>query len=80
MQGVGFRWFVREQARARGIAGWVRNLSDGCVEIQAAGSADALSELVTAVRSGPPAAHVTDVITLQAEVVETLKVPFVALR
>lgn len=80
MQGVGFRWFVREQARARGIAGWVRNLSDGGVELQAEGSAEALSALVAAVRAGPTASHVADVVMVQSEIIEPLTVPFIAIR
>ena len=80
VQGVGFRWFVRERARARGVAGWVKNLPDGGVELEAEGTGDALSALVAAVRVGPPGSHVRDVITLQAEAVEPLQVPFVALR
>ena len=31
VQGVGFRWFVREAARRHRLAGWVRNRSDGNV-------------------------------------------------
>ena len=80
MQGVGFRWFVRERARARGIAGWVRNLPDGCVELAAEGSSEALSALVAAVREGPLGADVKDVIVLQAQAVEPLQIPFAALR
>ena len=37
VQGVGFRWFVRERARALHLSGWVRNLESGNVEVAAAG-------------------------------------------
>ena len=33
VQGVNFRWFVQEEAKALGIKGWVKNLPDGDVEI-----------------------------------------------
>jgi len=80
VQGVGFRWFVREQARALGVAGWVRNLPDGCVELQAEGPDDALAAFTARVRSGPAAAEVRAVVSLQTEVVEPLKLPFLAIR
>ena len=80
VQGVGFRWFLRERARALGVAGWVRNLPDGCLELQAEGSEEGLSVLSSVVRRGPPGAHVTAVITMQAELVEPLQVPFIARR
>ncbi len=54
VQGVGFRYFTEATAHREGIAGWVRNLSDGCVELQAEGDDEALAALMTAVRKGPP--------------------------
>lgn len=59
VQGVGFRWFVRERARALGVTGWVRNNGDGSVEVAARGPADALRALAAALREGPRGAHVT---------------------
>ena len=39
VQGVGFRWTASAAARRYGISGWVRNLSDGTVEMEAEGTA-----------------------------------------
>src|SRR5687767_5619960 len=61
VQGVGFRWFVRQQARRWGVRGTVRNLADGSVEITAAGTPESLEGLLGSVRRGPPGADVTDV-------------------
>jgi|DewCreStandDraft_2_1066082.scaffolds.fasta_scaffold00329_27 acylphosphatase len=58
VQGVGFRWWTRAQARALGVAGSVRNLPDGSVEVRAQGSADALDRLRQLLHRGPPAARV----------------------
>ena len=38
VQGVGFRYWVLEQARAQGLKGWVRNCPDGTVEVEAEGT------------------------------------------
>ena len=62
VQGVGFRWFVREAARAAGVAGWVRNNADGAVELEAAGPAPALAQLRAAVSRGPAGARVEQVL------------------
>ena len=61
VQGVGFRWFVREAARASGLAGWVRNNPDGSVELEAGGLAPALARLREAVTDGPAGARVETV-------------------
>lgn len=61
VQGVGYRdWLVRE-ARSNGLAGWVRNRSDGTVEALLAGEQDALQAVLNACRRGPPAAQVTEI-------------------
>jgi acylphosphatase len=61
VQGVGFRYFVRTRARALGLAGRVRNLHDGSVEVEAAGEPTALAGLGQALRDGPPGSRVEDV-------------------
>jgi len=58
VQGVGFRAFVEGEARARGLAGWVRNLSDGRVEAVFSGEASVVDAVVEACRRGPAGAHV----------------------
>ena len=50
VQGVGFRWFVEREAHILGIAGWVRNNSDGGVEVHAQGTRDQLSGLRSRLR------------------------------
>lgn len=58
VQGVGFRWWARRTAERLGVAGSVRNMSDGTVEVRAAGSPDAMREFETRLRRGPRAAFV----------------------
>ena len=58
VQGVGFRWFVREEARRLGLSGWVTNLPTGEVEVSAGGEASLVERLRTAVRVGPAGAEV----------------------
>ncbi len=61
VQGVGFRYFVRESASALPLTGWVRNLHDGRVELVAEGKREDLEKLLNVVRQGPRGSHVTDV-------------------
>lgn len=58
VQGVGFRWFVRERAAELGLRGWCANLTDGRVEVWAEGDAARIDELVVALRRGPPSSRV----------------------
>jgi len=61
VQGVGFREATVDAARAAGVAGWVRNRTDGTVEVLVQGSSDAVDRLVAWCRRGPPLARVTGV-------------------
>ena len=54
VQGVGYRWFVRELAAAAGLAGFARNLPDGRVEVVIEGHDDAVRR-VLAELEGPRA-------------------------
>lgn len=58
VQGVGYRWFAHEIARAHGITGWVRNRRDGTVEAELHGDAEAIDDATSALRQGPRSARV----------------------
>ena len=58
VQGVFYRGWSAEQARALGLKGWVRNRSDGSVEMLLEGEQKAVEEMVARCRQGPPAAAV----------------------
>lgn len=62
VQGVGFRWFAQREASRLGLVGWVTNQADGTVEVVAEGSLDALSAMAAALREGPAAATVREVV------------------
>jgi len=58
VQGVGYRYFVEYEARARGLEGWVRNRRDGSVEALFSGSMEAVAAMIAACRRGPSSARV----------------------
>jgi acylphosphatase len=60
VQGVFFRNSVADLADSLGVAGWVRNLSDGRVESLLEGEKDNVARLVEFCRQGPPGAYVRD--------------------
>ena len=72
VQGVGFRWFVEREAHILQIAGWVRNNSDGTVEVLAQGTRDQLAGLRSRLLEGPRAARVDDVDVSEAEPIKGL--------
>ena len=61
VQGVGFRYWTRRTATARGLEGWVRNRSDGSVEAVFAGPEQAVAEMIALCRRGPNSALVDSV-------------------
>jgi acylphosphatase len=61
VHGVGFREFAISEANARSLAGWVRNRSDGTVEILASGPTKDIEAFVGACMRGPPAARVRNI-------------------
>jgi acylphosphatase len=62
VQGVGYRFFAQDVAATLGLAGWVRNLPDGNVEVLAEGSRPAIEALVEKLQKGPSMARVESVI------------------
>ncbi len=68
VQGVGFRHFARQQARAYGIKGFVKNQPDGSVFIEAEGDKENLSEFIRACKKGPGWSNVDDMDTREGEI------------
>ena len=62
VQGVGFRWATRHEAQRLGLAGFVRNLPDGSVEVEAEGEADVVGHFLQWLELGPAAAQVSQVL------------------
>lgn len=47
VQGVGYRWYCREQAQKLGLTGYVMNLENGDVELKVFGGRAAINELIS---------------------------------
>jgi len=58
VQGVAYRAFSADAARAEGLAGWVRNRADGSVEAMLEGEPPAVERALAALRRGPRFARV----------------------
>ncbi|HEX6256155.1 MAG TPA: acylphosphatase [Euzebyales bacterium] len=61
VQGVFFRATTADEARSRGLTGWVRNAADGRVEAEVQGTRNDVDQLIDECRTGPPMATVDDV-------------------
>ncbi|APX64850.1 acylphosphatase [Sphingomonas sp. gentR] len=65
VQGVGYRYWFLGHAAASGLTGWVRNRMDGTVEAVVQGPGDAVARIVAEAESGPPAARIDRVETIE---------------
>lgn len=61
VQGVGFRYFVLDNAQELGITGWVRNTINGKVEAVLQGEEKDVICLIERIRKGPALAKVKDI-------------------
>lgn len=61
VQGIGYRQFVKSNAKRLGLVGWVRNLSDGRVEAVVQGDKEKIEELIALCKTGPMLSEVRDV-------------------
>ena len=61
VQGVGFRYFTKAKALHYGLTGWVRNLPEGGVELEAQGPAAGIGAFLDDIGRGYPLSHVSDV-------------------
>jgi acylphosphatase len=60
VQGVGFRYFISQQADQYEIKGWARNNPDGTVEVWAQGSDEKMGKFIDKIKQGPSMCDVTD--------------------
>ncbi len=73
VQGIGFRYWTVETARELGVNGWVRNLPEGNVDVEAEGERGLLETFVEHLKVGPALARVKDVDVDWSERVPKLK-------
>ncbi len=59
VQGVGFRFYTERAARRLDIAGFVRNLPNGAVEVVAEGKRKILDEFLSAIQTGNLSGYIT---------------------
>jgi acylphosphatase len=60
VQGVGFRYTVKQLAKGFDVTGWVRNLSDGRVELQVSGEPDEVAAFLDAIANSELRAHIRE--------------------
>ena len=70
VQGVGFRFFVQSNAKAMGVTGWVKNMSDGSVTMELQGEAEVVERLIAKIKRGNDWIQVTNFTENDLPVVE----------
>ena len=68
VQGVGYRAFAAKTARAFGLKGFVKNLADGSVLVEAEGPSELLDQFVLECKKGPGWAYVNDATVVESAV------------
>lgn len=61
VQGVGFRWFVSQNARRLGLTGFVRNLDNGHVQLEGQGEVEAVDRFFARLQDGNGYSEITHV-------------------
>lgn len=64
VQGVGFRFTVKQLARGYDVIGWVRNLDDGRVEMQCSGDLEEVEAFLEGIVESQLKAHIRGVTTV----------------
>ncbi len=64
VQGVGFRYFTTKKAEALNLNGWVKNMTDGSVEVLLSGEEESIEEMLKHLREGPKSARVDKIIEI----------------
>ena len=62
VQGIGFRFFAENAARAEGLSGWAQNHPDGSVEVVAEGDREAVDRFEAKLRRGPGRARIERIV------------------
>jgi acylphosphatase len=76
VQGVGFRYYIQDEARNLGIAGWVHNEFNGTVTGEAAGDPALLEDFRRILERGPTMAYVTRLDWTPLDEGQSLPLPF----
>ena len=72
VQAVGFRNWITDNAKKKGLSGWVRNASDGSVEVFLQGDEEEVNDLLALSWEGPSLAEVDDILAQDSEVDDSL--------
>lgn len=67
VQGVGYRYFTLQNARELGVAGWVKNMRDGSVEVVLSGSKEQVGRMIERLKEGPFSARVSAIEEMETD-------------
>lgn len=67
VQGVGFRYFVKRNARRLGLKGFVKNTPDGQVEAVFEGNKKTIDQIINQCRKGPFLSSVSDLAIIEED-------------